>query len=115
MLQVFYGSDQVKARQQAHLAIDAVLPEGAECLRIEAEAYEPGQLLALGSSVSLFAPSEVYLLESPASNPIFQEDFMDALEVIGESVHTFVVIEGDMLSAEKKKKKKKKKEQKQIS
>jgi hypothetical protein len=103
MLQVFYGSDQIKVRQQAHLAIDAVLSAGAECMRIEAEAYESGQLLALSSSVSLFAPSEVYLLEAPASNPIFQEDFMTALEVLGESAHTFIVIEGDMLVAEKKK------------
>jgi hypothetical protein len=103
MLQVFYGTDQIKVRQRAHEAIDAVLPVGAECLRIEAEAYLPGQLLALGSSVSLFTPSEVYLVESPSTDSVFQEEFMAALSVLGESVHTFIVVEGEILADPKKK------------
>lgn len=103
MLKVFYGSDQIKVRQQAHLAIDEVLPTGAECLRIEADTYESGQLSSLGTSVSLFAPSEVYLVDSPSSNPIFVEDFLSALETLSNSAHIFIVIENEILAAEKKK------------
>jgi hypothetical protein len=102
MLQVFFGNDQIKVRQKAHLAIDSIITPDKELIRIEADGYEVGQLLSISSAVSLFSPSAIYLVESPSSDDIFKEDFMSSLEALSESTHTFIVIEQDLLAADKK-------------
>jgi hypothetical protein len=79
MLSVYYGSDQVKARQQAHFAIDELLKPGTELTRLEAGSYESGQLLSVCSAVSLFSPTAVYLLEL-SEDGMFFEEFMAQLD-----------------------------------
>ncbi len=103
MLYVFYGSDQVEVRQQAHLTLAKVLKEGEEVERIEADQYSVGKLQALSSMVSLFSPRAVYLVETPSSEEAFLEDFMMSLKELGDSLHQFVVIEQTLNAAQKKK------------
>ncbi len=103
MLSVFYGNDQVKARQHAHFAIDEALSPGVDLYRIEAGSYEAGQLLAISSAVSLFSSSAVYLLELSADDSLFYEEFMAELESLATSTHTFVAILEEFPAATKKK------------
>ena len=102
MLYVYYGSDQIKVRQKAHLAIDGILTLGQELVRIEAENYEKGKLSSISRAVSLFSPRSIYLVESPSSEEIFQQDFMDSLDDLSNSEHVFIVIEQDISASDKK-------------
>jgi len=103
MLYVFYGTDQIKVRQQAHLTLTKLLKEGEEVERIEGDGYSAGKLQALSSMVSLFSPRAVYLVETPSSEEAFAEDFMASLKELGDSEHQFVVIEQALNAAQKKK------------
>jgi DNA polymerase III delta subunit len=102
MLSVYYGSDQVKARQQAHFAIDELLKPGTELTRLEAGSYESGQLLSVCSAVSLFSPTAVYLLEL-SEEGMFFEEFMAQLDDLSQSTHHFVAILAEPSAALKKK------------
>jgi hypothetical protein len=103
MLYVFYGTDQIEVRTQAHLILAKLLKEGEEVERIESDGYSAGKLQALSSTVSLFSPCTVYLVETPSSEEAFLEDFMASLKELGESEHQFVVIEQTLNAAQKKK------------
>jgi DNA polymerase III delta subunit len=103
MLQVFFGSDQIKIRQEAHFAIGAIISPEKELIRLEADKYEAGQLLSVSSSASLFSPSAIYLVESPSALAIFWEEFISNVEALATSAHTFIVIEQELLAADKKK------------
>ncbi len=102
MLKVFFGSDQIKVRQQAHFTIDELLEPGSELIRIEADNYEIGQLLSISSASSLFSSQTIYLLESPTTSDIFYKDLMDNLEALATSKHIFIMIEQDLTAADKK-------------
>lgn len=103
MLYVFYGTDQLQVRTQAHLTLTKILKEGEEVERIEGDTYSAGKLQALSGTISLFSPRAVYLVETPSSDDMFGEDFMDSLEVLSNSEHQFVVIEQALTAAQKKK------------
>lgn len=102
MLSVFYGTDQIKVRQQAHAALAGLLSSEETFTRIEGDAYEAGLLASLSTTASLFSPRSVYLLETPLLSDVFAEDFMSSLEALGESLHSFIVIEQSLLAADKK-------------
>ncbi len=103
MLKVFYGKDGVKARQQAHFAIEAEMTIDKEFVRLEADKYQAGQLLSMSSAASLFSPSSVYLIDFPSASDVFLAEFMDNLEALATSTHLFIVIEEEFLAADKKK------------
>jgi len=103
MLKVFYGSDQIKVRQQAHLALAEALTPQTELYRLEGDNYESGQLLLVCKAVSLFSSQAVYLLEAEPASEILYEDFLNQIEDLANSIHIFVVIAGDLLAADKKK------------
>ncbi len=102
MLRVFYGTDQIKVRQQAHAALDEVLLAAETFVRIEAEGYESGLLTSLSGGMSLFSPRSVYLLESPSLHEEFQIDFLDNADALSASEHIFIVIEQALSAADKK-------------
>ncbi len=103
MLKVFLGKDQIKIRQQAHLAIEDGMAEGKEFVRLEPDNYEEGMLLNVSSAVSLFNPGTVYLVDSPAASDIFYTDFLTQVEELASSTNYFVVILEDLNAADKKK------------
>ncbi len=102
MLQVYFGSDQIKVRQKAHLAIDDILTQDQEFVRVEADNYISGQLASISKAVSLFSPRAIYLIESPSSEEFFYQDFMESLDDLSNSEHTFIVVEQDLSAADKK-------------
>lgn len=102
MLRVFYGTDQIKVREKAHAALAETLSPEETFARLEADTYEAGLLLSLSSTASLFSPRSVYLLETPLLSDVFAEDFKNALEALGSSMHTFIVIEQTLTAADKK-------------
>lgn len=102
MLSVFYGTDQIKVREKAHAALAEILAPEETFTRIESDTYEAGLLASLSSTASLFSPRSVYLLEAPLVHDVFAEDFMSTLEALGESSHTFIVIEQALTAADKK-------------
>lgn len=102
MLYVYYGSDQVAVRQKAHETLDTLLAAGENPIRLEVEGYQPGAILEYSNGASLFTPRLTYLLESPLTHGEWKEELLTNVELIKESVHVFVVIEGDLAAAEKK-------------
>lgn len=102
MLQVFFGSDQIKVRKQAHFAIEANLTSDKEFIRLEPDTYEEGSLLSASSSVSLFSSGTVYLLDSPDLEEVFWADFLKQLEYLSSSSNLFIVIFEKVNAADKK-------------
>ena len=102
MLSVFFGTDQIKVRQQAHAALDEVLHETETFVQIEADGYEPGLLTSLSGAISLFAPRCVYLIESPSLNEEFMLEFIENADALSSSGHIFIAIEQALNAADKK-------------
>jgi DNA polymerase III delta subunit len=103
MLQVFYGTDQISVRQKAHLAIEEVLSGDKDFIRLEADKYEAGELVSASSSASLFSAGAVYLVDTPSTNPIFFEEFIQNVEALATSVNDFIVVEEALIAEYKKK------------
>jgi DNA polymerase III delta subunit len=102
MLRVFYGSDQIKVRQQAYFFIDANFGEGREVIRLEADNYQPGQLRNLAETISLFSEEDIYLIDSPSGDSNFFAEVMSELSSLSSSVHQFILLEKELLAADKK-------------
>lgn len=103
MLQVFYGNDQIKVRQQAHLAINISLTEGMELVRLEPDLYEEGMLLNLSSTNALFSIGTVYLVDSPDKDDVFYTEFISNVEALSTSTNLFIILLEDLNAADKKK------------
>lgn len=102
MLQVFYGTDSVKAKQKAYQAAMAKLRADQEIISLEAEDYSTGTLLGLASSRSLFGSDSVYLVDvSDAASEIFKEFILEC-EALAMSQNLFVCVVGTLLAADKK-------------
>lgn len=103
MLQVFYGNDQIKVREKAHLAADSLLSPGKEFLRLEADKYQEGILADVSNSSSLFSSATIYLVDSPDSNDSFYKELLENVESLSESGNDFVIILNTLNAADKKK------------
>ncbi|HMO77593.1 MAG TPA: hypothetical protein PKA42_00360 [Candidatus Paceibacterota bacterium] len=102
MLQVYFGTDALKAKQKAYLAATTKLGPDQEIISLEAENYLPGTLLGLSSSYSLFGGDSVYLVDvGDNSTEIFQE-FISECEALAESQNLFICVAGMLLAADKK-------------
>jgi DNA polymerase III delta subunit len=103
MLKVFYGTDQIKVRQAAHLAITDLLTPDKEFIRLEADKFTEGMMIEAISSTSLFNPGTVYLVDLPDTNNLFYQEFLGQIEAVSNSSNDFVVIL-QKLNAEDKRK-----------
>lgn len=102
MLQVFYGTDALKAKQKAYQAALGKLESDQEIISLEAESYLSGTLLGLASSTSLFTSSSVYLVDvSDPTSEIFKE-FIQECGALAISQNFFVCVAGALLAADKK-------------
>lgn len=102
MLYIFYGNGAVAVRQKAFLFVVAQEALGFKLERIEGENYVQGTCTDIASSVSLFGEKTIYLLDTPSSDTMFNEEVHDSLVLFKESSNIFVVIEEKLLAPEKK-------------
>jgi DNA polymerase III delta subunit len=99
MLFVYYGTNTIAVRAAAY---EAAAAAGESPSVIDAERYEPGLVREAASGASLFGASAVFVLDTPAVDADFATEVADNLSLIAASPHTFIVIEGKLLAAEKK-------------
>ena len=102
MYTVYYGKDTVAVRDAALKKIEEVRATGAVVTVLDADSYMPGMVRDAVGATSLFGEAQCYVLDTPSADAVYEEEVSDMGEALKESVHTFVVIEGE-LNAEQKK------------
>jgi len=103
MLYVFFGTDVVGARREAHAFLAQHEARGAGISRISSENYEENMLTEAAGSASLFGGEDVYLIDTPSERASLKEAVGEALPELARSRNTFVLIEGAVPASEKKK------------
>lgn len=102
MLAVFYGSDQIKVRAEAHKYIDNIIKADQTVIRIENDNYASGQLVNFANSSVLFGTTPVYLIDTLSTSADSYQELLDNLELLATSPYEFVVIERALKAADKK-------------
>lgn len=102
MFYLFFGSDQIKVRQEAHDFIDSVREEEQVLVKVDSDEYENGQLLNLSSGVVLFGLPPLYVIDTPSLNDTFYEELLNQLGDLSASAQTFIIIETDLNAQDKK-------------
>lgn len=96
MLHVFCGGDVAKTRSEAHEFIAHEEAKGTAVRTILAEYYEPGMIRGVSMSTSLFGGTECVVFDSLSENDDAIQELEDTAEVLAESPHTVVVIDGKL-------------------
>lgn len=102
MLQVYYGNDTIKVRENAFAVVSEQEASGVRVHRLDADSFVPGMLQDALGAVSLFGESELYVLDTPSADSEFASEVKDNLAALAESGNQFIVIEGALLAADKK-------------
>ncbi len=102
MLAVFYGSDQIKVREEAHNYIDNLIKDDQLLVRLEPDNYEAGQLLNLSAAAVLFGLPPIYLLDTFSNQVDLYSELLEHLEDLASSDYIFVVIEKELNANSKK-------------
>lgn len=103
MLKVFFGTDSVAVRKAALDAGGTFEVNGATVTLIDGESYVEGVLRDAVGATSLFGGREVYVLDTPSGNKVFEAEVKNGLVELSESENIFLIIEGALLAADKKK------------
>ncbi len=103
MLEVFYGTDGLKARQKAQLSILAKIAPDQEVISLEADKYTPGTLLGVSTTSSLFGSNSIYLVDATDSPSVIFSELIENAEALAGSQNLFVCVVGALLAADKKK------------
>jgi DNA polymerase III delta subunit len=99
MLYVFSGGDVVKTRRDAHEFVARTEEKGAVVRIVRAEQYEPGMVRGVSQSASLFGGIECVVLDSLSENEEALVELEESAELLAESPHTVVVIDGKLPAA----------------
>lgn len=102
MYHFFHGSDRGLVRDAANRLIEQHLPSDGQVTVIDTYNYQPGCVADALGSTSLFGEAQWFVLDTPSDTPEFNEEVLDSLTALAESVNTFVVLEGKVLAPEKK-------------
>lgn len=102
MLHVFFGNGAVAVRQKTFVFVASLEKEGYRLVRIEGDQYVQGTCTDIATSVSLFGGKTVYLLDTPSSDTLFNEEVIASLPLFKASENVFVIIEEKLLAPEKK-------------
>ena len=102
MLFVFSGGDTMSVRNAAHTFLDTFETNGAETLRLTAEAVSEDVLRDAAGAASLFGGEQIVLLDMPSESKEAFEALRSLAPTLAESKNTFVVIEGKLLAADAK-------------
>ncbi len=103
MFMLYFGTDTTAARAAALAQVAQVSAAGAVVSTIDADRYAVGVLADAAGASSLFGEAMCFVLDTPSADPAFLDDVYEHLEVLAESPHTFIVIEGALLADAKKK------------
>jgi DNA polymerase III delta subunit len=102
MLHVFFGNNPIQIRQAAYACAALYEEKGVKLSRIDTDTFVSGMLLEAAQSASLFGEKEVYLVDTPSSDAVFNAEVCGSLEDLHTSANIFIVIEESLLAAEKK-------------
>ena len=103
MLMVFCGNDTTKVREEAFNEVAKYKAKGFSIEIITTEGLETGRLADAASGSSLFGGEMLYVIDTPSTDEEVYKRVVDDLQVLAESDHTFILIEGNLLAPEKKK------------
>ncbi len=99
MIHLFAGTDQVRNRTEAYALLHAA---GVPVEVVDAEVYQPGQMIDVVRSRSLFSDQAGYLIDRPSLEEAFFAETRDLLAEMADSPDMFVIVEGKLTAALKK-------------
>ncbi len=102
MLFVFFGSDIVQVRKQAYDRVRVYEEKGDDIVRITPETYAEGQLIDLLGAASLFARSQVIVLDMFSEDEAIFAHLLAHTKEMAESSNIFICIEGPLGASQKK-------------
>jgi len=103
MLEVFYGKDLITLRLKAQAVILPRLKDGGEAIYLEDDNYQPGLLLGLSETSSLFSKETVYVIDLPNPSEVLFAEFIAEAEALSNSANFFVVLVEALTADDKKK------------
>lgn len=103
MLYVHYGTDTDTVRAAALARASSYSDGGREIVRLEPDAYEPGQIYSALEAVSLFGEPPVYIIDTPSQDPELWSECVAAAPALAASDRIFIIIEQALLAEQKKK------------
>lgn len=102
MYVVFYGTDRNKVRDKVTDYIESNLPKDATLTTIDGDSFSAGQVINALGAASLFGGREWMVFDSPSDNEEFVDELKKSLPELAESENTFIIIENNLLAADKK-------------
>lgn len=95
MLYVFHGTDTQKTRKKMQNMVDVLLSKrpDANVFRITPDSWSRDFLDETISGINLFAPKNIIILDSLASNSESEEYIKDSVELFAESDHVCILHE----------------------
>jgi len=102
MLHAFFGTDTVGVREKVHAFVVSNEEKGSELVRILPEQFVPSALEDAAGSTSLFGSEYIFVIDTPSEDASMFDYVFGHLDILKESPHTFVLIEGELKAAEKK-------------
>ena len=102
MLRVFFGNDTIRVRERAFTLLENLRTKEATATVLEANNYEPGVVMEMVNTQSLFGGNQVYLFDTPSQEEKFYEEVVDNLSSMKEQKSIFIIVETALLAAEKK-------------
>lgn len=102
MLYVFSGTDTIRVREKALSFARSCIGDGGEVVSITVQGYTQGILTEYAQSVSLFGVPRIIVLDTLSEQREIFAEVLEILPVLSESPHTFVLIEGALITSEKK-------------
>ena len=102
MLYLYFGTDRTAVRDAVSQYVAEHMPPTATMTTLDGDTFVAGSLEDALGAASLFGGEQWFILDTPSSEPEFQESVTAALSALAESSNTFLVIEGPLLAAERK-------------
>ncbi len=102
MFIVFYGSDSIGVRTKAHTFLREQVPPEVSLSVIDEDTYQSQAISDAVTTVSLFAPSQWYLIDTPSTNEAFESEVRTCLGELASSQNNFVIVETTLLADAKK-------------
>ena len=103
MLYLYYGNDTPRVRQKAFSFAHTLTDGNTIGTQVTVQTYMQGVLADLAEGASLFGGSEVVIIDTVSEDEAVFAEVLDELEILGNSTHHFIMIEGTLRVPEKKK------------
>ena len=103
MLYVYFGSDEIKVREEAFAFLHTLKDGSVEVMHVSNENFEPGILADLLESNSLFGGVKVVVFDTISQNKEMFEELLSYIKEFSASENHFVIIENTLLAGDKKK------------